>query len=175
MKRILTAMIAAALLVAGGAASALAQASTGASADQSADQGTSMGVVVNVDVHGRVTQARHAQKLPDNVEKLLRKTLDQWITKPAIVNGRRVDSQVFFTVVLRSEKQPDGNYVAKFDYVSSQPVPSGYKGFEVVNGNVVMTEGARSLRYDQDAQQAARDRPVVHSTTNMVNGSQVSH
>ncbi len=66
---------------------------------------------------------------------------------------------------------PDGTYSAKFEYVFSKPVPSGYNGFEVVNGNVVMTEGARSLRYDQDAQQAERDRPVEHRS----DGSQMSH
>jgi hypothetical protein len=168
MKRIQRAMVAAALLAVGGTASALAHATAEAPSDQ-----VPMGVVVNVDVQGHVNEIRHAQKLPGDVEKLLRTTLDKWITKPAIVNGRRVPSQVLFNVTLQNKRLPDGNYQASFAYVSSQPVPEGNHNFEVVNGNVVLTEPARSLRYNQDS--AEMIRPVVQSTTTRVYGSGGRH
>jgi len=166
MKRIQRAMVAAALLAVGGTASAFVQ--EPATAEGASGQ-VPMGVVVNVDVQGHVNEIRHAQKLPGDVEKLLRTTLDKWITKPAIVDGRRVPSQVLFNVTLQNKRLADGKYQTSFAYVSSEPVAKG-SNFEVVNGNVVLSEASRSLRYNQpNWNNQLHEEPVVRSSTTYIN------
>jgi hypothetical protein len=158
MKLLYVAMFGCGLTMAGIGAGATDQPQI--SAKESPASEGQMGVVVSVDANGHVTHVQHVQKLPPEIEKLLRETLDKWITKPAIVNGRRADSAIFMNVVLRSKQRTDGNYEASFDYISSQPAPHGEKYYSVVNGNLVMNANEREGN-DINFSQSDSSTPLV--------------
>jgi hypothetical protein len=82
-------------------------------------------VLVQVDSHGKVTQVSPSVELAPRYDRLLRQTLDQMITRPANDHGRPVASQFVINLGLQTSPRPDGNYDAKFVYVSTSPVPSG--------------------------------------------------
>lgn len=82
-------------------------------------------VLVQVDSHGKVTDVSPSVELAPRYDRLLRQTLDQMITRPANVHGRAVASQFVINLGLEASSRPDGNYDARFVYVSTSPVPPG--------------------------------------------------
>lgn len=103
--------------------------STMASAAQPA-QGATKGqhvipVLVSVNSHGKVTDVTPAYRMRPEFSRLLRSTLDQMIKKPAMRHGKAVSSQFVMNMALNASKRSDGQYQAKFDYVSSKPLPTG--------------------------------------------------
>jgi len=103
-------------------------------------QSREMLVLVAVNSNGHVTAARHAEKLPDSLEKLLRSNLDAWIVKPASDNGRHVDSTMLVKVDLNTRQNAKGQNEASFTYVSSQPIPR-HGTWKIEGGNVIATGG----------------------------------
>lgn len=84
-----------------------------------------MPVLVQVDRHGKVTDVSPSVELAPRYDRLLRTTLDQMITRPANDHGRAVASQFVINLGLQTSPRPDGNYDARFVYVSTSPVPPG--------------------------------------------------
>jgi ribosomal protein L24E len=82
-------------------------------------------VLVHVNAKGKVTQVQPAIRLRANVERELRKVLDQMITKPAMVKDRPVASQFVINLALNATPREDGKYNIHFSYVSAMPVPGG--------------------------------------------------
>lgn len=97
-----------------------------------------MAVVVSVSEQGRVSRIRYAEKLPDSLQKLLKTTISKWITKPAVKNGRHVESQVLMTVQLHTEPAADGQKQAYFSYVSSEAMRNT-SDWKLVDGHVIYT------------------------------------
>lgn len=81
-----------------------------------------MPVLVRADANGNVTSVEPSRQLPPRFQRLLEQSIGSWISEPARIKGKPVDSYVVINVVLRAEQQGDGNYTAGFDYVSSNPV-----------------------------------------------------
>jgi len=82
-------------------------------------------VLVQVDSHGRVREVSPAVELAPRYDRLLRQTLDQMITRPANDHGHPVASQFVINLAMQSSPRPDGQYDARFVYVSTSPVPPG--------------------------------------------------
>ncbi|NUR23693.1 hypothetical protein [Frateuria sp.] len=82
-------------------------------------------VLVQVDRHGKVTDVSPSVELAPRYDRLLRQTLDQMITRPANDHGRAVASQFVINLGLQASPRSDGNYDARFVYVSTSPVPPG--------------------------------------------------
>lgn len=82
-------------------------------------------VLVQVDSHGKVTQVSSSIELSPRYDRLLRQSLDEMITRPANDHGRPVASQFVINLGLQTTPRPDGNFDAKFVYVSTSPVPAG--------------------------------------------------
>lgn len=139
MKKLHSAMIAGALFACAGAAFAV-EPQTAAPAAPAAqqDQARTMVAVVSVNEQGHVTRIKCAEKLPDSVNKLLKTTISKWITKPAVVNGRHVESQLLMTVQLHTEPAADGQKQAYFSYVSSEAMRNT-SDWKIVDGRVIYT------------------------------------
>jgi hypothetical protein len=85
-----------------------------------------MPVLVHVDARGKVTEVSPSTELSPKVSRLLRQNLDELITKPATDHGGRpVSSQFVINLAMQASPRQDGDYLARFVYVSSSPVPSG--------------------------------------------------
>lgn len=84
-------------------------------------------VLIRVDSSGAVTDVQPAYSLSPRLSRLLKKSLDAMITKPATVKGHPVDSQVVVNLALHTTPKPDSRYQfeARFDYVSMLRVPHG--------------------------------------------------
>jgi hypothetical protein len=82
-------------------------------------------VLVQVNAHGKVTDASPATELSPRLRRLLLQNLDEMIVKPATEHGRPVSSQFVANLVLRTTPRAEGSYDAQFAFVSSSPVPSG--------------------------------------------------
>lgn len=148
-----------------------------------------MPVLVQVDDQGQVTGVSSAVELAPRYERLLRQTLDQMITRPANDHGHPVASQFIINLGLQTTPRPDGDFDARFVYVSTSPVPNGSWYWEHIDGhrlalrsqdrNVLRHHFDRRLpvhprvrtfdRADSPAQSAshnaprpARARPPVH-------------
>lgn len=134
MKKLHAAMMLGGLLACAGAVSAAEPPATEASASQSRQ----LAVLIQVDEHGHVSKIRYTEKLPDSIAKLLKDTITQWITKPAVVDGRHVASQLLLTVELRTKPTADGQEEAYFAYVASEAVPNNHD-WKLVDGHVVRT------------------------------------
>lgn len=145
MKRLQIAMLTSALLMGGAAVSAAE------SQPASQAQSKEILVLVAVNSNGHVTAARHAEKLPDSLEKLLRSNLDAWIVKPASENGRHVDSTMLVKVNLNTGQNAKGQNEAYFTYVSAQPIPA-HRSWKIEGGNVIATGG--DYRPDQNQKDA---------------------
>ncbi|WP_158881479.1 hypothetical protein [Rhodanobacter sp. L36] len=83
-------------------------------------------LLVIVTSKGQVRDIQHSQRLPDNVNKLLWKSVQAWVKSPAHVNGRRVNAQVFMDAALHAEPQADGKSSVYFTLASLGPVMRGY-------------------------------------------------
>lgn len=84
-----------------------------------------MPVLVQVDAHGKVTDASPAMELSPRLRRLLLQNLNEMIVKPATEHGRPVSSQFVANLALRTTPRTEGSYDAQFVFVSSSPVPSG--------------------------------------------------
>ena len=84
-----------------------------------------MPVLVQVDAHGKVTDASPAMELSPRLRRLLLQNLNEMIVKPATDHGRPVSSQFVANLALRTTPRTEGSYDAQFVFVSSSPVPSG--------------------------------------------------
>lgn len=82
-------------------------------------------VLVQVDSRGKVTNVSSSTALSPRFDRLLRSTLDEMISKPAMIHDRPTPSQFVINLALRVTPRDDGHYDAKFAYVSASPVPSG--------------------------------------------------
>ncbi|WP_229792713.1 PAS domain-containing protein [Rhodanobacter panaciterrae] len=84
-----------------------------------------MPVLVHVDAKGKVTEVSPSAELSPKVNRLLRQSLDEMISKPATEHGRPVSSQFVINLAVQASPRPEGDYLARFVYVSSSPVPNG--------------------------------------------------
>ncbi|MFK2876969.1 hypothetical protein [Rhodanobacter hydrolyticus] len=83
-------------------------------------------VLVQVDTHGKVTEASPAYSLPPKMGRLLNTNLGEMIHAPAIdKSGKPIPSQFVMNVALQAKPSGAGNYEAHFAYVSTEPVPPG--------------------------------------------------
>ena len=83
-------------------------------------------VLVRVNAKAKVVDASPAEKLPPQIERLMRNNLDEMIIKPANdKHGRPMASQFIINLVLQTTPTADGNYDAQFTYLSTAPVPPG--------------------------------------------------
>ncbi len=113
-------------------------------------------VLVQVNAQGKVTDVSPAMELSPRLNRLLRRNLDELISKPATEHGRPVASQFIANLALRVTPRQEGNYDAQFAYVSSSPVPSGSWYWVHIDGHRlalasrnVDNRGTR-LRFDND-------------------------
>lgn len=84
-----------------------------------------MPVLVHVDARGKVTDVSPSTELSPRVNRLLRQNLDEMISKPATEHGRPISSQFVINLSMQASPRPEGDYLARFVYVSSSPVPDG--------------------------------------------------
>lgn len=106
-----------------------------------------MPVLVQVDSQGKVTDASPANELPPRFDRLLRENLDQMITKPATDrHGRPISSQFIINLTLEATPRPEGDYSARFAYVSSKPVPSGSWYWVHIDGHRLALADRNSFR-----------------------------
>jgi hypothetical protein len=84
-----------------------------------------MPVLVHVDSRGQVTDVSPSAELSPKVSRLLRQSLDEMISKPATRHGRPISSQFVINLAVQASPRAEGDYLARFVYVSSSPVPSG--------------------------------------------------
>jgi len=84
-----------------------------------------MPVLVHVDARGKVTEVSPSIELSPKVNRLLRQSLDEMISKPATEHGRPISSQFVINLALQASPRQEGDYLARFVYVSSSPVPNG--------------------------------------------------
>ncbi|MBD8872050.1 hypothetical protein [Rhodanobacter sp. DHB23] len=83
-------------------------------------------VLMQVDSHGKVTEASPAYSLPPKMARLLDANLGEMIHAPATdKHGKPIASQFVMNVVLQAKPDGAGNYDAHFTYVSTRPVPAG--------------------------------------------------
>ena len=92
-------------------------------------------VLVQVNAKGRVTDASPAVQLSPAFNRLMLKNLDEMIAKPATYKGRAVSSQFVINLALQVTPRPEGDYFAKFGYVSTSPVPNGSWYWVNINGH----------------------------------------
>ena len=84
-----------------------------------------MPVLVQVNAHGKVTDASPAMELSPRLRRLLLQNLDEIIVGPATDHGRPVSSQFVANMILQSTPRKEGDYDVQFALASSSPVPSG--------------------------------------------------
>lgn len=82
-------------------------------------------VLVHVDARGKVTEVSPSIELSPKVNRLLRQSLDEMIRKPATEHGRPISSQFVINLALQASPRQEGDYLARFVYVSTSPVPNG--------------------------------------------------
>lgn len=84
-----------------------------------------MPVLVAVNAKGHVTKVLPSTELPPALQRLLTENLNEWITRPAMVKGHAVASQMIVNVALRAKPRADGRYDVNFAYVSMLHSPFG--------------------------------------------------
>jgi hypothetical protein len=83
-------------------------------------------VLMQVDAHGKVTEASPAYELPPKMTRLLNANLGEMIRAPATdKHGKPIPSQFVMNVALQTDPNGAGDYDAHFTYVSTKPVPPG--------------------------------------------------
>lgn len=97
-----------------------------------------MPVLVQVNSHGKVTDASPAMELTPKLNRLLLANLDEMIRAPATdKRGRPMSSQFVINLVLQASPLDNGNFDAKFGVVSTAPVPAGSWYWVHVDGDQV--------------------------------------
>ena len=102
-------------------------------------------VLVQVDSHGKVVGVSPSVELAPRYDRLLRQTLDRMITRPANRNGHPVASQFVINLGLQASPRPDGDYDARFVYVSTSPVPAGSWFWVHVDGHRLALQSRHDL------------------------------
>ena len=92
-------------------------------------------VLVQVNAHGKVTDASPSTELPPRLNRLMLENLQGLIAGPAIVHGKPVSSQFIMNLALEVTPRPEGDYYANFAYVSTSPVPPGSWYWVHINGH----------------------------------------
>jgi hypothetical protein len=118
MKRFSRTMLAGVLMVGGGAAMAAND-----SLNEFRDR--VLPVLVHVNARGGITEVSPSSHLTPQMSRLLRQNLDEMVAKPATEHGRPISSQVIINLALEATPRNEGDYLARFVYVSSSPVPTG--------------------------------------------------
>lgn len=83
-------------------------------------------VLVQVDSAGKVTDMSPSVRLSPKFDRMLRDSLDRMISKPATDHGRPISSQFVVNLAVDVVPRDDGDFDARFAYVSAKPVPSGH-------------------------------------------------
>ncbi|WP_458070386.1 hypothetical protein [Rhodanobacter sp. BL-MT-08] len=94
-----------------------------------------MPVLVRVNSHGKVTKISPSSNLSPAFERLLASDLNAWITGPAIIKGRAMDSEMIVNVALQVSPRGDGKYDTQFSYVSSSASPFPSSHWVTLDGN----------------------------------------
>jgi hypothetical protein len=85
-----------------------------------------MPVLVQVNSHGKVTEASPSIELSPRLTRLLRENLDEMIGGPATdKQGRPTSSQFVINLGLQATPHSKDKYDVRFAYVSTSPVPAG--------------------------------------------------
>jgi hypothetical protein len=106
-------------------------------------------VLVQVDAHGKITDASSAVKLSPQLTRLMNQNLDEMIVAPAKINGKAVSSQFVINLRLVAEPTEQGKYSAQFAYVSVSPVPSGSWFWVNEDGRRLSLARQGSMRFDR--------------------------
>lgn len=109
------------------AAAGVATAATGPidSTSPSAAKLQTISVLVHVNSAGKVTDISPATKLSASLTRLLRQNVTELVTGPAIEKGRPIASQFVMNLTLQTTPRSNGQYDAKFAYVSTKSIPPG--------------------------------------------------
>ena len=103
-------------------------------------------VLVQVNARGKVTDASPAMKLSPRLARLLRENLDEMISQPAVdKHGRPISSQFVINLALQAVSRAEGEYDARFAYVSASPVPAGSWYWVHIDGHRLALASQRSL------------------------------
>lgn len=116
-------MMFASMLAVGASAAMGADGSLGGSLNEF--RGAVLPVLVHVNAKGGVTEVSSSTHLTRRMDRLLRQNLDEMIAKPATEHGRPISSQLIINLALETTPRDEGDYLARFVYVSSSPVPNG--------------------------------------------------
>lgn len=92
-------------------------------------------VLVQVDSMGKVTNVSPALELTPLFDRLLKESLDEMITGPALHHGKQTASQFVINLKLKTAPKEDGNYDVRFAYVSAVPVPGGNWHWSLEDGH----------------------------------------
>lgn len=104
-------------------------------------------VLVHVDRSGNVTDFSPAYKMRPSFKRLLGKTLKAMITHPAVHKGHPISSQFVLNLALVAVPGKDGTYAAKFDYVSSKPLPAGsWSWVQMDGGRLALQEANGTIQ-----------------------------
>ena len=82
-------------------------------------------VIVKVDNKGVVTDVEPAYEVRPSFKHLLKDTLSKMITKPAMKEGKPVDSQFVITLAVMTTTGADNKQLTSFKYLTAKPLPSG--------------------------------------------------
>lgn len=102
-------------------------------------------VLVYVNNSGEITNVSPSTRLTPQYARLLRENLDQMISKPAMDHGKPISSQFVMNVALKVDPTSEGNYNARFVYVSAKPVPPGQWVWTHVNGHRLALENRNNI------------------------------
>lgn len=109
-------------------------------------------VLVQVSAAGKVTSASPAYPLDRRFSRLLNQSLAEMITQPAHEGGRAVSSQFVINLALDVEPRQQGDYDARFVYVSTQPVPLGVWHWVHTDGYQLALAGPNNHRFNVERQ-----------------------
>jgi len=104
-----------------------------------------MPVLVRVNSHGKVTKISPSSNLSPAFDRLLASDLNAWITGPAIIKGRAMDSEMIVNVALEASLRGDGKYNTYFSYVSSSASPFPSSHWVTLNGNQLAIADDQSI------------------------------
>ncbi|MEO6800868.1 MAG: hypothetical protein ABI178_13100 [Rhodanobacter sp.] len=115
-------------------------------------------VLVQVNSHGQVTNASPAIELSPNVNRLLRANLDEMINKPAHdKHGQPMSSQFVINLAVQAAPLGNGQFDARFAYVSATPVPAGSWYWVHIDGHRLAL-ARQDSRYRQPSMHDQYDR-----------------
>lgn len=108
-------------------------------------------VFVQVNSQGKVTRILPAEPLTPRFDRMLGETIRGWVKKPAMMNGRAVDSSMIMRVALNVQPRDDGNYDLIYHYISSTatPMASGASYWRWTNNHLALVTGSDELQDDR--------------------------